>query len=537
MKTKLIILTAVFAMFFVAVPSRAAAPANNAPASQTPATEISTAAQLAAINRDAASLRGNYALMNDIIVDDWTPIGSKATPFLGTLEGNQHTITILHFHENPGTSGPRITNASNDLFGETGKGSLIKNLTIYANTESKAGYLFRLFKYSTLDGPPGQYSHILSFGNSGLFKDFILTSIDGINIESSMIKQAVIPPGPHIFAGQFSFAFTATDARGKNSVLVPVIVSGSQEVVCEPGKYYVFDDTDAQKELIARGDLTLNGADAKVHVNITSQMAQMPYGKTILKELNDGNITGYKRDNLDLLKKDAERVRSDLEWSRANSSLIEGTYRTKLGLGKGRMGQVTFKGNTVQLIIYALVADTHYDGTFFLDRDNETMAIHWKSYKVGKIKPRELDVYEIWHYKLNNGVFKIASIDKGANSITVAYLVKGDYYRTAASGGDDIFAPEYPEKNWGPKTCELEVRGARTVEQVRQAILDSLAAQRWKIENETAALIIGSYQGKYPVYVKYDNHHIDVYVNAGKNSKGWAENIRRRLDGKFNEKK
>ena len=56
-------------------------------------TEISTEAQLRAIAKD---LNGSYVLTQDITLTDvWTPIGTSANPFKGTLNGQGHTIKGL----------------------------------------------------------------------------------------------------------------------------------------------------------------------------------------------------------------------------------------------------------------------------------------------------------------------------------------------------------------------------------------------------------------------------------------------------------
>ncbi len=46
------------------------------------------------------NLSGSYRLMNDItLTDPWTPIGSAASPFTGTLDGNGHSVKNLTFSE------------------------------------------------------------------------------------------------------------------------------------------------------------------------------------------------------------------------------------------------------------------------------------------------------------------------------------------------------------------------------------------------------------------------------------------------------
>lgn len=79
-------------------------------------TEISTEAQLKAID-----LNGDYVLTQDITLSDneWTPIGTKNSPFTGTLDGQGHTI-----------KGLTVGNGANDdkaFFGFT-NGATVKNI-------------------------------------------------------------------------------------------------------------------------------------------------------------------------------------------------------------------------------------------------------------------------------------------------------------------------------------------------------------------------------------------------------------------------
>lgn len=62
---------------------------------------INTAAELAAINTNGAHLAGSYKLTSDIDLTshnggNWTPIGSTATPFKGTFDGDGHLIEGLN---------------------------------------------------------------------------------------------------------------------------------------------------------------------------------------------------------------------------------------------------------------------------------------------------------------------------------------------------------------------------------------------------------------------------------------------------------
>jgi hypothetical protein len=58
------------------------------------ATEISTAAELQQIGAGQEALNGNYKLVNDITVENWTPIGHARAYFNGVFDGGGHTVTI-----------------------------------------------------------------------------------------------------------------------------------------------------------------------------------------------------------------------------------------------------------------------------------------------------------------------------------------------------------------------------------------------------------------------------------------------------------
>jgi len=81
----------------------------------------------------------------------------------------------------------------------------------------------------------------------------------------------------------------------------------------------------------------------------------------------------------------------------------------------------------------------------------------------------------------------------------------------AKAAASDKFALDYPETKWGRRhTVKINVPPVRTNE-VRQVILEALKAGGWVVENSNDSLIIGSWQN-YPVYVKYDSQHIDIYA-------------------------
>ncbi|MBQ9428702.1 MAG: hypothetical protein IJU41_04060, partial [Clostridia bacterium] len=91
-------------------------------ASADEATEIGTAEAFAALMNGTSPLSGDYILTADIDLSgvSQTPIGSEASPFTGTLDGDGHTISGINL-----TSGT----ANVGLFGYT-DGATIQNLTV-----------------------------------------------------------------------------------------------------------------------------------------------------------------------------------------------------------------------------------------------------------------------------------------------------------------------------------------------------------------------------------------------------------------------
>lgn len=85
-------------------------------------TKISTEAQLRAIAND---LNGSYVLENDITLSDneWIPIGTKDSPFKGTLDGQGHTIKGLTV----GNGANNDSNKNKAFFGFT-NGATVTNI-------------------------------------------------------------------------------------------------------------------------------------------------------------------------------------------------------------------------------------------------------------------------------------------------------------------------------------------------------------------------------------------------------------------------
>ena len=102
-------------------------------------TEIYTAEELAAINASESSMEGTYILMNNLIVDNWTPIGgidgAEYRGFMGTFDGNGHTVTINSFNGS-------IDNTHIGLFGLIGEEGLVKNLRVAGKVNYTGGQKF-----------------------------------------------------------------------------------------------------------------------------------------------------------------------------------------------------------------------------------------------------------------------------------------------------------------------------------------------------------------------------------------------------------
>lgn len=91
--------------------------------------EIEDADSLMLIGQDAAyPLDATYILTDDITLEaEWEPLGSAATPFTGTFNGDGHTISGLMINQPDIPAG---------LFSVTGQGAQIQNLTLQIITVS-----------------------------------------------------------------------------------------------------------------------------------------------------------------------------------------------------------------------------------------------------------------------------------------------------------------------------------------------------------------------------------------------------------------
>lgn len=97
---------------------------------QTPSYKIYTVEDLKSVQLDLA---GDYTLMSSIDLSGeacWTPLGNDETPFTGTFDGNDYTISNMTIETQDGNQG---------LFGVT-KGAKIKKLTVSGQVTTTGTY-------------------------------------------------------------------------------------------------------------------------------------------------------------------------------------------------------------------------------------------------------------------------------------------------------------------------------------------------------------------------------------------------------------
>ena len=104
---------------------------------QHPIKEIHTAEELQAVGQSPSALQGNYILMNDLTLDNWTPIGVRGDreAFVGTFDGNGHTLTLSSLAEGQA----RRFCLYGGVFGEIGKRSAVRNLRVAGNLTFSSG--------------------------------------------------------------------------------------------------------------------------------------------------------------------------------------------------------------------------------------------------------------------------------------------------------------------------------------------------------------------------------------------------------------
>jgi len=164
------------------------------------ATPISNAAQLAAM-----TLNGNYILTANISLSGtWTVIGpGTATPFIGTFNGNGHTITFAPslVFVNPGA-------ASFGLFGMLDTPGLIKNLRL-------EGSISLIGSGNTSLGP------LVGFVNSGTIRN-ISSSVSVTAVETSANFAFAGGIVANNFLGTIENSYSTGNIRAENTWTAPL---------------------------------------------------------------------------------------------------------------------------------------------------------------------------------------------------------------------------------------------------------------------------------------------------------------------------
>ncbi|MDR2577309.1 MAG: hypothetical protein LBC70_00660 [Chitinispirillales bacterium] len=194
-----------------------------APAAAQGYTMISTAEELSWIggDRPGYSLSGRFELADNIDISQicreaagnlgWKPIGTAAAPFTGEFNGAGKVITGLYIN--------RVSEGNVGLFGYVGRGAVIRNLGVSADTA--AG--------SSSHGVTGSYAvGILAGSNDGdIISSYTLGYVNGLRLTESNVGGLVGVNGGRI---EKSFSTATVDGRENVGGLVgflAAVVSGS----------------------------------------------------------------------------------------------------------------------------------------------------------------------------------------------------------------------------------------------------------------------------------------------------------------------
>jgi hypothetical protein len=120
------------------VPAPTRQPRRGATAVQPPK-EIHTAEELAAIGADPVTLKKNYLLMNDLTLENWTPIGKDRGAYTGAFNGNGYTVTILSFNTDTTQTRRAFATAGIGLFSVIGRGGTVENLHVTGDLSYDSG--------------------------------------------------------------------------------------------------------------------------------------------------------------------------------------------------------------------------------------------------------------------------------------------------------------------------------------------------------------------------------------------------------------
>jgi hypothetical protein len=99
--------------------------------------EIHTVEDLQSVGESLSALEGTYILMNDLTLEDWTPIGvtGDRESFNGVFDGNGHTLILSGMAEGQA----RRFCLYGGIFGEIGKRGVVRNLRVAGDLEFSSG--------------------------------------------------------------------------------------------------------------------------------------------------------------------------------------------------------------------------------------------------------------------------------------------------------------------------------------------------------------------------------------------------------------
>lgn len=97
------------------------------------------------LNNIRNNLSGNYILMNDIdlsVYEKWVPIGTEETPFTGTFDGDNYSISNLKIHDTLNNNNKYLVGLFGNVSNGTLKNIVIANVDINVswNGETEASY-------------------------------------------------------------------------------------------------------------------------------------------------------------------------------------------------------------------------------------------------------------------------------------------------------------------------------------------------------------------------------------------------------------
>ena len=325
---------------------------------------IETAEEMAKIGVDDDwSLADEYALLNDIILEDWMPIGDKDDPFTGVFDGNDHKITLNGF-SGTAVSGKTYLGIFGYVKGESSAKAAIKDMAIHSAVNATGT--------AQAVGLVTGYAELAEIENITLTGTFDYTS-PSTNYVGGIVGLA---SGEGTLIKNSASALTMNIAPGTSATLVTGVINYSYV----GGFVGIFNKGPGIENCHYTGNITADdthsGKAAQIFVGGiaggSSYLFNTAYNGYIKDSSFTGTVIGKARGSWTFAGGIAGTIVGDGNGTLENTTRIERCFAKGIVSVAGTSSGFPYIGGVVGYNYYgALVSQSYFDGNVIADRTND----------------------------------------------------------------------------------------------------------------------------------------------------------------------